>query len=472
MNSYSDALHYLESLTNFEKTRFVAQDPASLLERPRALLARLDNPHQEYHTVLVTGTKGKGSTTAMVANILQAAGYRTGRYTSPHLHTVRERITINGQLMSREQMAMAVGELRPHIRSIAGITYFEALTALALQHFAEQEVDVAVLEIGLGGRLDATNVADPLVSVITSISYDHMDILGHTLAQIAREKAGIIKQRTPLVSAPQAPEALAIIEEVCEALDAPLTLVGRDWTWERGKANLEWQEFSVDGPGHTARYSDLWTPLLGIHQLDNAATALAAIDWLMKQGIAVSQQAAAIGLREVRWPGRFELLNRRPVLVVDCAHNENSVQRLRAALAGWFPTPPWRRLALIFGASADKDIDGMLNYFLGPESTTGYPPVDKLIVSRSGNPRSAEPERLAGMARGINGACPISVQSDLDSALTEALAWAGPDDVICITGSIFVVAQARWLWMRRHPESFAPDDWVFQDEVAGQPAVV
>ncbi len=472
MSSYSDALYYLESLPNFERTRFVVQDPASLLERPRALLARLGNPHRKYSTVLVTGTKGKGSTTAMVASMLQAAGYRTGRYTSPHLHTVRERITIDEQLISREQMAMLVRDLTPHIEAIGGITYFEAMTALALQYFAEQGVDLAVLEIGLGGRLDATNVADPLVSIITSISYDHMDILGHTLAQIAREKAGIIKMRTPVVSAPQAPEALAVVEEVCEAMAAPLTLVGRDWRWERGEASLAGQRFSVDGTGRTARFLDLWMPLLGLHQLDNAATALAAIDLLSQQGIVVGREAAAAGLRQVRWPGRFELLNRQPVLVVDCAHNENSVQRLRAALAECFPRPPRRRLALIFGASADKDIDGMLHFFLGPKHATGYPPVDKLIVSRSGHPRSADPAQLADMARDISSTCPVSVQSDLDSALTEALAWAGPDDLICVTGSIFVVAQARWAWMRRHPETFAPDDWVFQNDTAGEPAAV
>jgi dihydrofolate synthase/folylpolyglutamate synthase len=187
---------------------------------------------------------------------------------------------------------------------------------------------------------------------------------------------------------------------------------------------------------------------------------------LSKHKIVASRQAVTAGLREVRWPGRFELLNRQPVLVVDCAHNVNSVQRLRAALAEWFPRPPRRRLALIFGASADKDINGMLIAFLGAESATGYPPADKVIVSKSGHPRSAEPAQLADLVRGINPTCPVSIQPGLDSALTEALAWAGPDDLICITGSIFVVAQARWAWMRRHPETFAPDDWVFQDETA------
>lgn len=472
MSSYLKTLQFLENLPNFEKTHFVTQDPAGLLGRPRALLARLGDPHRQYPTVLVTGTKGKGSTTAMVASILHAAGYRVGRYTSPHLHTMRERITIDGQLIAREQLIALARDLRPHLEAIAGVTYFEAMTALAMRYFAEQGVDLAVLEIGLGGRLDATNVAEPLVSVITSISYDHMDILGHTLAQIAREKAGIIKARTPVVSAPQTPEALAVIEEVCAGLAAPLTLVGRDWTWARGEANLQGQAFSVAGPGGRVQYPALWMPLLGTHQLDNAATALATIDRLAEQGIAVSPQAVAAGLREVRWPGRFELLNHQPALVVDCAHNGNSALRLHAALDEWFPRPPRRRFALIFGASADKDMDGMLHLFLDPQQTTGYSTIDKLIVSKSGHPRSADPAQLAAMAHAINAACPVSVQADLDDALAEALAWAGPDDLICVTGSIFVVAQARWAWMRRRPEAFAPDDWVFENDTADETAAV
>ena len=323
--------------------------------------------------------------------------------------------------------------------------------------------------MGLGGRLDATNVVHPAVCAITSLSYDHVELLGHTLSLIAFEKAGIIKPGVPVVSAPQEPEATAVIRRVCADTGARLVALGEAWRWEKDGADLSGQTLTVTGAGGSPTYTDLRIPLLGRHQLDNATTAVAILAELRGQWVEISERALRAGLANARWPGRFELLNRQPALVVDSAHNENSAHKLRAALAEWFPRPPRRQLALVFGASSDKDIDGMLKAFLSAESATGFPPADKVIVSKSGHPRSADPAQLADQVRQVNPTCPISVQPNFDSALAEAMSWAGPDDLICITGSIFAVAQARRTWAARHPDAFAAEDWVFQDETAGDP---
>lgn len=469
MGRYQDALEYIFSYVNYEKqARYPYNAVTFDLSRMEQVLEGLGRPHERFRCVHIAGTKGKGSTSAMVESVLRTAGYRTGLYTSPHLHTFRERIRLNGGLMSKAELVGLLERCKPVIEATPGITAFEVMTALAFQYFAEQHVEWAVFEVGLGGRLDATNVVHPAVAGITSLSYDHVELLGHTLSLIAFEKAGIIKPGVPVVSAPQEPEAMAVIQRVCHDTGARLIVVGNEWQWEKRAADLSGQTFSVQGPGGL-RLDDLRIRLLGRHQRDNATTAIAMLYELRAQGLAITDDALRTGLANAQWPGRFELLNERPPLVVDSAHNDNSAQKLRAALAAYFPRPPRKQLALIFGASSDKDIVGMLKTFLDSQEETGYPPADKVIVTRSSHPRSADTTQLADLVRGISGSCPISVQPDLESALAEALAWAGPDDLICVTGSIFVVAQARRAWARRHPEAFAPDDWVFQDETAGQP---
>jgi dihydrofolate synthase/folylpolyglutamate synthase len=469
MGRYQDALDYIFSYVNYEKQVRYPYDAATFnLSRMEAVLDRLGRPQDRFRCIHIAGTKGKGSTSAIVESVLRAAGYRTGIYTSPHLHTFRERIRLGSGLMTKAELVALLERCKPAIEGIPEITAFEVMTALAFQYFAEHGVEWAVLEVGLGGRLDATNVVHPAVCAITSLSYDHVELLGHTLSLIAFEKAGIIKPGVPVVSAPQEPEAMAVIRRVCADTGAHLVALGEAWRWEKDGADLTGQTLTVAGPDGAPTYADLRIPLLGRHQLDNATTAVAILAQLQDQGVVIPEQALRAGLAAARWPGRFELLNRQPALVVDSAHNENSARKLRAALAEWFPRPPRRQLVLIFGASADKDIAGMLESFLGPEIATGYPPADKVIVSRSGHPRSADPAQLADLVRKVNPTCPISVQTSLNSALTEALAWAGPDDLICVTGSIFVVAQARRAWATRHPEAFAADDWVFQDETAGE----
>lgn len=470
MGRYQDALDIIFDYVNYEKQARYPYDAVTFnLSRMEQVLEKLGRPHDRFRCVHIAGTKGKGSTSAMTESVLRAAGYKTGLYTSPHLHTFRERIRLNGGLMRKTELVDLLNHCLPAISATPDITAFEIMTALAFEYFAQSQVDWAVLEVGLGGRLDATNVVHPAVCAITSLSYDHVELLGHTLSLIAFEKAGIIKPGVPVVSAPQEPEAMAVIQRVCTDTGARLVNIGQDWVYEPDGADLSGQVLTVRGPNGDPVLRDLRIPLLGRHQRDNATTAIAILQELRDQGVQISEEALRAGLAAARWPGRFELLQKRPALVVDSAHNENSAQKLRAALATYFPRPPRRQLAVIFGASADKDIIGMLKTFLEPEEVTGYRPADKIIVTKSGHPRSAVPAQLADLVRSVNTNCPISVHSNLDSALNEALAWAGPDDLICVTGSIFVVAQARRTWAARHPNAFAPDDWVFEDETAGTP---
>jgi dihydrofolate synthase/folylpolyglutamate synthase len=400
--TYKEALAYIYSFTDYEKKSAYRYAPEHFdLGRMERLTALLDNPQQRFKAIHIAGTKGKGSTAAMIASILRAAGYKTGLYTSPHLHTFRERIQLDGQLISEEAVADLIERLQPQIRQIEELTTFEIMTALAFLYFAEEEVDLAVLEVGMGGRLDATNIVTPLVAVITSLSYDHTPYLGSTLPLIAREKAGIIKDGAVVVSAPQSPEAMAVIEETCQERGALLFRVGEQWTWQGGEASLEGQSFTVhlNNPGAQsgdlrpsgARSGDLcpsgarsgdprpsgrqvydflsrgsrrhryWMPLLGKHQLANATTAVAVAELLPGLGIHISEEAIAQGLRQVRWPGRLEVLSRAPFLVVDGAHNADSAHKLAVALRKYFQ---YERLFLIFGASLEKDMDGMLRELL------------------------------------------------------------------------------------------------------------
>jgi dihydrofolate synthase/folylpolyglutamate synthase len=481
MGRYQDALDYIFSFVNYERQARYAYNAVTFsLQRMEELLERLGNPHHAFRSIHIAGTKGKGSTSVMVESVLRTAGYRTGLYTSPHLHTFRERIRLNGALMSKDDLIEVLERCRPAVEATPGITAFEVMTAMAFVYFAECAVEWAVLEVGLGGRLDATNVVHPAVGSITSLSYDHVELLGHTLSLIAWEKAGIIKPGVPIVSAPQEPEAMGVIHRVCSDTGARLVVIGEDWTVEGSGGDLAGQTFTItrhpapptrrdSGWGNPGAVSlaDLHIRLLGRHQLINAANAVAILWELSVQGVDIPEAALRRGLAEARWPGRFEVLNLHPGLVVDSAHNADSAMKLRLALAEWFPRPPRDRLALVFGASADKDIDGMLHAFLTPDPDQKLLPANKVIVTKSYHPRAANLAGLADHVRALNGTRPISIQDNLDSALKEALAWAGNDDLICITGSIFVVAQARRSWAEHHPEAFSPDDWVFQDESVG-----
>ena len=468
--SYKEALDYIYSFTDYEKKSAYRYAPEHFdLGRVERLTALLDNPQHRFKAIHIAGTKGKGSTAAMIASILRAAGYKTGLYTSPHLHTFRERIQLDGQLISEEAVADLTGRLQPLISQVEDLTTFEIMTALAFLYFAEEGTDLAVLEVGMGGRLDATNIVTPLVAIITSLSYDHTPYLGSTLPLIAREKAGIIKDNAVVVSAPQLSEAMAVIEETCRERGALLFRVGEQWTWQKGETNLEGQSFTVhlnnptpqppndpmpQPPNYPTRYDFLslgshrhryWIPLLGEHQLANATTAVAVADLLPGLGVNISEEAIARGLHQVCWPGRLEVLSRAPFLVVDGAHNGDSAHKLAQALRKYFQ---YERLFLIFGASLEKDIDGMLRELL--------PLVHRVIVTQAQHPRATQVQSLREelLARGCE---PLS-SSDVAEALDCALRLAQERDLICATGSLFVVAEVREAWARRQGIELAERD--------------
>jgi len=437
MLTYKDALDYIYSFTNYEEKISYLYSPEHFdLARIEKLLALLGNPHCQFNSIHIAGTKGKGSVAAMSESILRAAGYRTGLYTSPHLHTFRERIRVNGQLIPKETVVSIVERLQPLVSWVRGITTFEIITALGFLHFAEQEVELAAVEVGMGGRLDATNVVNPLVAIITSLSYDHVPILGETLPQIAREKAGIIKDNALVITAPQPPEAMAVIEEVCRKKKAELTVIGRDWTWEAGESSLEGQWFRITDHGSRIANRDFWIPLLGRHQLVNATIVVAAMEHLRQQDINIPEASIREGLRQVRWPGRLEILGRDPFVVVDCAHNADSAAKLKATIKELFT---YRHLVLIFGASTDKDIEGMMREL--------FPLASQVIVTQARHPRAMEIAVLQEKALLLG--WEVRVSNSVAEALNLALEAAGPEDLICATGSIFVVAEVQEAWAEK-----------------------
>ncbi len=447
---YHDALRYLYSLIDYEKRpidRLAARN--FKLERVHTLLRQLGDPHQTYPTLHIAGTKGKGSVSAMLAAIAQAGGLRTGLFTSPHLHTYRDRIQINGEAISRSDMAALIEEIKPSVDSDPDLTMFEATAALGFLYFARQKVDLAVMEVGLGGRLDATNVIHPEISVITSLSLDHTAILGNSLAEIAGEKAGIIKPDVPLVSAPQQPEALAVLRQVADERHAPLVVVGQDWTWEPGHRTLAGQVVAVRKMSAASPFDGNYdVALLGDFQQENAAVAVAAAAVLYETGHDwATPQAVRDGLQRVYWPGRMEVLSQDPPVVVDCAHNPYSTQVLMHSLRAWFPDTRW---LLIYGASADKDIDGMLRALL--------PNCEHIIAARSYHPRAATPEQLvvycAALGRDAE-SC-----TDARHALDQAWSHLTPNLGIVVTGSIFIVADFREAWAKQHHLELPLGDWV------------
>jgi len=434
-----EAMNYILSFSDYERSTDEALAPIHYnLDRVRQLLHLLGDPHWRFRSVHVAGTKGKGSTAAMIASVLSCAGFRTGFFSSPHLHSFRERIRVAGELIHEEEICRIVEQIRPAAESLernnanlGSLTTFEITTALAFRHFADIGVDIAVLEVGLGGRLDATNVVEPLVAVITSISLDHTQVLGTTLAEIAREKAGIIKHGGIVVSAPQQDEALDVIRDVAHDRDAKLFLVGQDWRWQSAKGYADSSAASpitVSGP--FGQIDNLKVPLLGEHQLVNAATAVATLQALRLRGIEISDERIRDGIAGVRWPGRIEVLSEKPLIIVDGAHNGDSMHKLSNAIRAIFPG---KRVILVFGASADKDLPGMLNEIVPLASHT--------IITKSAHPRSADTERIASQALSLTNS--ISVAPDVRTALSVAHKTARPEDIICVTGSLFIVAEAR-----------------------------
>jgi dihydrofolate synthase/folylpolyglutamate synthase len=442
--AYHDTLWYIYRFTDYERRGLAAYAPEFYdLKRMNHLLTLLGEPQSSFRSVHIAGTKGKGSTAAMIESVLRSAGHRTGLYTSPHLHTFRERIQVAGDLIPESEVVRLVEEMRPLVTQVADITTFEVMTGLAFSWFAEQGVEWAVLEVGLGGRLDATNVVTPAVAVITSLSYDHTAVLGETLAEIAAEKAGIVKPGVPVVSAPQSDEARTVLEQICSRRGAPLTMVDGDWTWEAGDATLDGQTFAVRHGQEVV--AGLWLPLLGEHQLENATTAMAALSLLRASGVDLPEVAIRDGFRLVRWPGRLEILARAPLIVADSAHNGESAAKLMAAMRSLLE---FRRLIMILGASSDHVTPAVL--------TTLLSGADLAIATRARHPRAADPEWLRQRAGELG--FQMELSDTVPQALDLALADAGPTDLICCTGSVFVAAEARAAWFARQGMPAPPSD--------------
>lgn len=437
---YQKALDYLYSFVDHSMTRALRYSPEKFNLDRMVNLARISgNPQSAYPTVHIAGTKGKGSTAAMIASCLMAAGYRVGLYTSPHLTEYTERIQVNGVEISQDDLAAMVDWLRPYAAQVPEITTFELTTMLGFKFFELQHVDIAVIEVGLGGRLDATNIIDPLVSVITSLSLDHVNVLGDTLEKIAFEKAGIVKSGKPVVLSPQLENARKVVEQVCNERNARLFQVGSDFTGSIISTSLTSQEILLKNtalsgfPRYQKKGLHVRLPLLGSHQLSNAVTAFGALQIIGEHGFKVNSQQFRRGFSTVHWPGRFEILQESPPIIVDSAHNPDSAQKLRKTIDDYLPG---KGIVLIFGASEDKDVEGMFKSLL--------PGVRLVIATQSTHPRALETEKIVAIAEQLH--TPAIIVSEVTQALDKAMELAGSGDVIVVTGSLFIAAAVRDYW--------------------------
>jgi dihydrofolate synthase / folylpolyglutamate synthase len=405
---------YLASL-NIDKMRFG-------LKAITELLSRLGNPQKSYKTITIAGTNGKGSTAAMISSILNSAGYKVGLYTSPHLVDVRERIAVNGKKITLAEFNRTIADVKDKMEQ--PVTYFEFLTAVALIYFQRQKVDIAVLEVGLGGRLDATNVCRPLVSVITNISFDHTQYLGKTLESITREKAGIIKQKGICITGARQKKVLEVLEDVCLNRNAKLYRLNRDIKIKKQKNGL------LTYRGLYRDIKNLTIPLKGEHQLSNAAVALAAIELCAKKGFPADDTVIDAGLKKTRWEARLEILQSYPLFLLDGAHNPAGIAALCRSLKKDFSC---RRLILIFGALADKDYRRMLEKIV---------PLAQIIILTQLKTERAVPVNVINETVLKMGRTSL-VTENVSQAIEGALALAGKQDLICATGSFYLAGEVK-----------------------------
>lgn len=439
--SYEEALSFLYKAIDYEKLINYQYNASTFsLERMKKLLAYAGNPHRELPCIHITGTKGKGSTAIMISTILEHAGLTTGLFTSPHLIDIKERIQINHKKISAPEFTSILNDLRPYIQHLretelsASPTFFEMLTAAGMLYFKKKRVEMAVLEVGLGGRLDSTNVILPQVAIITNVGLDHTAILGNTLSSIAFEKAGIIKQHVPVVSGVEAPEALPVIEKACREKDAPLYLLGRD-IWVE-----EVRSFDRNGTRglickiktwrHT--YHDIVLPLVGIHQAQNCALVLGALEVMRcRNYITISDDVIREALASLYCPARIEIFSKNPSIILDFAHTVDSMRFLKKTLLENFK---FHKLILILGFSQDKDLDNILKEIVWEG--------DCIVVTRSRNPRAAEPDDLYRRIEKLCGKR-SKILDNVRDAVAAAKQIASQEDLICITGSAYLAGEAR-----------------------------
>ena len=422
-NEYHQSLDYLYHLEKFGMIFG--------LTKVEGILEAIGNPHREIQAVHIGGTNGKGSTAAMIASILQKEGYRTGLYTSPHLIRFTERIKINGKEIEEQEVGELAGWMRERVEE-AGIappfTFFDFTTAMALLYFKQKMVDLAVLEVGLGGRLDSTNVIDPLLSIITNIAKDHEEQLGHRLLKIAGEKAGIIKKGRPLITAATQPQVLRLFSKICRENGSPYYRVGRDFLYvQNGEQNFDYE-------GLHRKLWSIYVNLGGPHQIINAATALGAAEVLDDLGYSLSNEAMIAGLKEVEWPGRLEIVCSSPRVVLDGAHNPAGAVVLRKSLEEEFQ---YRHLILLVGMMKDKDIQSVLQCLA--------PLAHHLILTRPHQHRAAHPSLLQkALGKKEKEA---EIVDEFEKAIERGLSLTENDDLFCITGSLYTVGEA-WAYFR------------------------
>lgn len=431
--NYEDCLDFIYGLKRFGKREIQ-------LDRMKNFVKLLGHPHEKMKHIQVTGTSGKGSTVAMISSILKEAGYTVGMFISPHLSSFTERISINKRKISKREVVKQVKDLKPVIKAMRedpGVyppTFFEVTTGLMFKYFMEQEVDFAVLEVGLGGRLDATNVVDSLVSIITSIHLEHTHILGETIQEIAREKGGIIKQDRVAITAEQKRDALHVLKTKSREKNATFYQVGNDIKIGKNKVSpkFEGQNFSLQCFGET--YEDLHLPLLGNHQLRNAALAIGSVKALERYDISIPKIAVKEGLRKTHWPGRLEIVQREPLVVLDCAKDPAAAKVLKKNVERLFKN---KELTIVTSISSDKDFPSMIETFSKM--------ADQLIITEhSVMDRATAPEDLVAEAKkhGI----PYKNINDVQKAVKNAISSSKEEDLVLVTGSVFTVGEAREIW--------------------------
>ena len=455
INNFDDALDTIYSYVDYSMTH--AKDvskQAFSLNNISALLKKMGDPQKKYPVIHVAGTKGKGSVCAMLASALQNAGLKTGLYTSPHLMRFNERIMVNGKMIRDADITRLTADINEIVKSIDGISSFEFMTAMAFEFFKEQKIDIAVVETGLGGRLDATNVVDPILSVITSVSYDHTNFLGSTIEKIAAEKAGIIKKGIPVVCAFQPYSgAKTIIETIAAKNNAPWINVPDRYhfinrrTSAGGEGMLIWrvedqklmEKWCSAGASGNWQPGEIDLPLRGIHQMQNTAAVYAALNKIKSTFNSLDLKKAVEGISKTFWPCRFETLSEEPALIVDGAHNSDSIDKLNSLIDRYCGT---KKVICIFGASEDKNIDVMI--------TRLAPHVDEFIMTRSIHPRAADPKLLQHYA------AETGRRNRVTNSLEEAFAIyeAEQDPSVCYiaAGSLFVAGGIRELYMKNHPD--------------------
>ena len=436
-NRYKQAIDYLFTKTDYERQEYLRYNVTTFnLDRMKKLLSLVGNPHKKIASVHIAGSKGKGSTATMLAKMLESNGYSVGLYTSPHLVRLHERIQINSSVISDSEILGLMNRIHASLEKMQKKdppTFFEIMTTLAFMHFADKEVDIAVIETGLGGRLDSTNVIKPKVIGITSLSIDHQGQLGTTLDSIAREKAGVFKKGIPIVTVQQDSVAMKVLKNEASSVNAPLSVTGTDidfsYRFETSREHGPHTRICLTTP--TSKFEHLRVPLHGKHQAINCGLALAMLDKLKASGYDIDNEKVTEGLHDVSLLGRMEIIHQDPRVMIDGAHNASSIRALIHAIG---QNIPYDSMVVIFGCNSDKDVPGMLE-----QLQYG---ADKVIFTRSNSPKAMAPQDLADLYAEIcNKMCQVS--SSLGEALQLANSAVSREDLICITGSFYLIGQAK-----------------------------